>query len=82
MENQRNSEEIIEYFLQNGVRISHEKQEGSSTFFGRTVIMERDNCIIKIGYLNLNGKEIVVHQICCCDKTDGEWTSIPEICLI
>ena len=71
--------DLVDYMLQNGAIISEEKQEGSENFFGRTVVLKKDSCTLKISYLNLHDKELVVQKVCCCEKTNG-WISIPNSC--
>jgi hypothetical protein len=75
------SEQIISHFANNGSKVIEERQEGSNNFYGRIVRLEKENCNVKISYLNLCNKEVIVGTVCCCSQTNGNWINIPQECL-
>jgi hypothetical protein len=66
-------EQLIDLLTKRGGQVVVEKSEGSSTTFcGRTVIIENETHRFKIGYLNLGEKQISVQQMVC-RKGEENW---------
>ena len=74
-----NCENIINDILNQGGKIICEKQAGETTLFGRTIIISKGNCKIKIGYMNLGDKQLLVEMLCSCYNYNN-WKAIPTDC--
>lgn len=57
-------ENLIDLLIKNGGNIVAEKEEGSSsTFCGKTIVIENQTHKFKFGFLNLGEKQIIVQKL-------------------
>jgi hypothetical protein len=73
-------EDLINQLVNQGAIIIQDKQEGENIIFGRIVKIKKGNCMIKISYINLGEKQLVVQETCQCEGQQC-WKNIPKRCL-